>query len=226
MPLVVLALCLALGFSARAQEQKKLTYQLKFSPLALVDPNTPVVQFGPQVSLRRLAFSGEFGFTFPALQKMSMQRSDSLFIDQRHHKIRLETKYFLGPDKENWFFAANPYVSVEGFWVARTFRRYQDVVIREEGTYSYDYSDMSRNVLGSCFKFGIEPVVRRCWVLDIFGGFGVRRLAVSHQPEGLRMDPYQTFPLVVDAFTRADRREGTRYRPHLALGFKIGFLVN
>ncbi|MGV3639588.1 MAG: hypothetical protein ACO1NZ_03655 [Adhaeribacter sp.] len=194
---------------------------MKFSPLALLDLNTPVIQLGPQVSFRRFAISGEFGFAFPALQQMSMKRSDSMFVDQRHHKIRLETKYYLGVGKSNGFAEVNPYLSIEGFWVPRTFRRYNGLLGTDTGTYRYDYSDISRDVQGGCVKFGIEPMVYRRWLIDAFWGIGVRQIRVVHQAVGLE-------PEIIGwhLFSRADDREGTYYRPHLALGFKIGYVLN
>ncbi|MGV3502358.1 MAG: hypothetical protein ACO1O1_01535 [Adhaeribacter sp.] len=190
----------------------------------MLDPNTPVLQLGPQISFRRFAFSGEFGFTFPALEEIINKRYDSLFMDQRLHKIRLEAKCYLGPDKASGFFQLNPYIGLEGFWVSRRFRRYNEFIDIDTERYHFTYSDMSRDVQGACLKFGLEPVVYKRWSADVFGGLGVRQLSITHQAQGLSHYRESILEALFSA-ERADRREGTYYRPHLALGWKIAFAL-
>jgi hypothetical protein len=225
--IVLLLLWLGLPIFGWAQEQKAVSYQLKFSPLALLDPNTPVLQLGPQVNFKRYGLSAEFGLAFDGLAGLGRTREDSLFVDPAYYKVRTEAKYFLGRGKNNYA-AVNPYLSVEGFWVPRRFGRYNDVIFRAGGTYRYAYSDISRNVLGGCFKFGLEPVLYKRWILDAFFGLGVRRLMISHKPVGqVREIPSAIMPMLWWAgFRRIDQREGSFYRPHLAMGFKIGYVLN
>jgi hypothetical protein len=219
--LLLLTLCLCLNLVALAQEHKAVSYQLRFSPLALVDPNTPVLQLGGQVNFQRFAFSVEFGGAIEQVTRLGHKETDSLFLNHRYYKIRSEAKYFLAPKKDNGFSRLNPYLGLEGFWVPRRFRRYNDVIRREDGDFFYTYSDVSRNVLGGCLKFGLEPVVYKKWVIDAFIGAGIRRLSIGHQPAGRRPDPYSGLVFI----TRADQREGTSYRPHLAAGFKVGYVL-
>lgn len=223
----LLTWCFGKGLPAQAQDQQKkaVAYQLKFSPLALGDPNTPVLQLGPQVNYKRIAFSVEFGVPFDALTRTATEGRDSLFLDQRHYKVRTEVKYFLGRGKASTFASLNPYLSAEGFWVPRSFRRYNELLETAEGSYRFAYSDMSRNVLGGCIKTGLEPVIYKRWVLDMFWGLGIRQVRVTHQAVGLTPEHQGWVPVFFFKVNRVDRREGTFYRPHLAAGFKVGFVL-
>lgn len=223
----LLALGLGLSFPVLAQESKPVSCQLRFSPLALLDTNTPVLQLGGQVRVRRYALSAEYGL---ALNLLGTLPKDSMFKDPSYYKIRTEARYYLAWNKNNKFSRLYPYISLEGFWVPRQFRRYNDLLHKEDGTYRYTYSDISRNVRGGCIKFGLEPVVYKRWRLDGFWGLDIRQLKITHHPVGLEPDPQPNwvaaFFAAIFQANRIDQREGTFYRPHLAGGFKIGFALN
>ena len=112
-----------------------------------------------------------------------------------------------------------PYVSFEGFYTPKNYRKNSDWVIRNDEYFYYVYSDIRYRTLGFALKGGMEW--RPKWfVLDFFGGIGLRHLNIRHQTFAEQPEPDGHVP--ESAFRDWDRIDGRVNRLYIALGLKLG----
>jgi len=200
---------------------------MRFSPLALIDLGSPVIQMGGQVLMNDdIAFSLEGGLRFSQLADKLYNRESPVFQRHRYGKIRTEFKY-LFELKRNWFgigpYGRN-YLGLESFLIPMSYRNLKDYIYLDNKPYRYEYSDIKKNVLGLCLKSGREVPIGNHLILDNFLGIGVRRVKIDHKPVGMIEEPLyedENFGFGLSS----DREEGIFYRLHLAWGFKIGYII-
>ena len=138
---------------------RPINYQIRFSPLALIDPVSPVIQLGGQMLMKdHIAFSLEGGIRFSQIADKLYKREDPVFQRYRYGKIRTELKY-LFKLKRNWFgigpYGRN-YLGLENFLIPMRYRNSNDYIYLNNKPYRYEYSDIKKNILGSCLKSGRE----------------------------------------------------------------------
>ena len=222
--LLSLILATLLVTQATAQEFKKTSFQIRFSPLTLLDPRAAAIQVGLQATLKnQIGFSVDYGLPFKNLSKQLYTNPD-LQAEQHHFfKIRAEAKYFMPPSWITPVPNSKLYCSAEVFFSPEEYRKKDDWLLVDEAAYHYDYSEVNRQLLGFCLKVGIERIVGRKLVLDVFFGPGLRRVKVDHEPVNAVLREYD--PPVDFYIEPVDKREGTFNRLHLGLGFKAGFII-
>lgn len=202
----------ALGQSA----EEKIRFH--FAPLNFFDPITGVLQIGAQKNLHpRWALSLDHGFKMQTFHKLIME-GESDRKNYRYSKTKAEVKYFVSKKAT----VALPYLSVEGMYFPQKYVKENDELILNNTYYRYEYSDIKRTVWVTSLKFGLEAKLNN-FVLDQFFGLGVRRLSIAHQPVGLVELAY--FEETDVWFPPLDRNEGVFYRPHVSMGFKVGYII-
>lgn len=185
--LLLLILATLLTPQAAAQKLKNTSLQIRFSPLTILDPRAAAIQVGLQATLKnKLGFSVDYGVPFKNLTKQIYTNPDLQYEQHRFLKIRAEARYFM---PATWITAGpntKPYLSAEVFYSPEDYRKKDDWLLVDDAAYHYDYSDVNRRMLGFCFKVGLEHVVAKRLVLDVFAGPGLRRIKIEHEPSTLR----------------------------------------
>jgi len=212
---------------AQIQLPKPINYQIRFSPLALIDPGSPVIQLGGQMLMNdHIGFSLEGGHRYSQIADKLYNRESPVFQRHRYGKIRIEFKY-LFKLKRNWFgigpYGRN-YLGLESFIIPMSYRNLKDYIYLDNKPYRYEYSDIKKNILGWCLKSGREVPMGNHLILDNFLGIRVRRVKIDHKPIGLIEEALyeeKDFGFGLSS----DREEGIFYRLHLAWGFKIGYII-
>ncbi|QNF32022.1 hypothetical protein HUW51_04500 [Adhaeribacter swui] len=222
--LLLLILTALLSHQATAQESKNTSLQIRLSPLTILDPRAAAIQVGLQATLKnKLGFSVDYGLPFKSLTKQIYTNPDLQYEQHQFFKIRAEAKYFM---PATWVSAGQntkPYLSAEVFYSPEEYRKKDDWLLKDEEAYHYDYSEVNRRMLGFCLKVGLERVVAKKLVLDVFAGPGLRRIKIEHQPVSAELREYD--PPVDFYIEPVDKHEGTFTRLHIGLGFKIGFIL-
>jgi len=173
-----------------------------------------------------IAFSLEGGIRFSRIADKLYKREDPVFQQYRYGKIRTELKYLFRL-KRNWFgigLYGRNYLGLENFLIPMRYRNSNDYIYLDNKPYRYEYSDIKKNILGSCLKSGREVPIGNHLILDNFFGIGVRRVRIDHEPIGLIEEAlYEDKNFGFDL--SSNRENGVFYRLHLAWGFKIGYII-
>ena len=222
--LLSLSLATLLVTQATAQELKKTSLQIRFSPLTLLDPRAAAIQVGLQATVKnQMGFSVDYGLPFKNFTKQLYTNPDLHSEQHRFFKIRAEAKYFMPPSWITPSKNSKPYFSAEVFYSPEEYRKTDDWLLKDKEAYHYDYSDVNRRMHGLCLKAGLEYVVVKRLVFDVFAGPGFRRIKIEHQPFKAVLREYD--PPLDFYIEPVDKREGTFTRLHFALGFKVGFIL-
>ena len=217
----ILLICFLLSCSCCfCQNKTDRWFQLRIAPLNVLDPVTSVIQTGVEKRFgARMALSFDYGLRSNRL----FFASKSVHIDYRYHKYKAEFKYFFKTSNRHQRLTDNSYISVQGFYLPQHYRKENSWLWIGDKSYHYDYSNISRKVWVASVLLGNESTVGR-WVLDVYGGFGVRQIILQHQPfhtvESRIPERREWSPLPLDI------NEGTFYRPHIASGLKVGYILN
>ncbi|MDO6391120.1 hypothetical protein Q4E40_13355 [Pontibacter sp. BT731] len=202
------------AFGQRAEE--KIRFHI--APLNFFDPVTGVLQIGVQKNLhQRFALSIDHGFKMQTFRNLVMD-GESERKNYRYSKTKAELKYFVGQPRS----VASSYLSVEGMYFPQQYVKEKDQLVRNNISYRYEYSDITRTVWVTSLKYGVELKTNN-FVFDPFFGLGVRRLSIAHQPVGLV--EYEYFEESDVWFPPIDRKEGIFYRPHVSMGVKVGYII-
>lgn len=213
----VLFFLLSISSSAFGQlAEEKIRFHI--APLNFFDPITGVLQIGVQKNLhQRFALSLDHGFRMQTFRHL-MSDGESDRKKYKYSKTKAELKYFIGKNAS----VAFPYLSVEGMYFPQQYVKEKDHLVRNNISYRYEYSDITRTVWVTSLKYGVELKTNN-FVFDPFFGLGVRRLSIAHQPVGLV--EYEYFEETDVWFPPIDRKEGIFYRPHVSMGVKVGYII-
>lgn len=215
----LLLLLLLMSRSAFSQSDNR-HIRLHVAPLNLFDPLTGVLQVGIQKNFnQRIALSLDHGIKLDVFKYV---RDGTDREDYKYTKSKAELKYFIGLTSKDSSSTVFPYLSVEGMFFPQKYRKENSRLLREEGTFRYDYSNIKRTVWVASLKYGREKRYKRT-AFDFNIGIGVRRISIEHQTFGLVEEDE---PGLMHSFlSPIDTKEGVFYRPHISLGFKVGYSI-
>ena len=197
-------------------------FQVRIAPLNLFDPVTGVAQIGVEKRFSsRIGASFDYGVKF---NKLSFNAREYGRKDYRYSKYKAEIKYFFTTKNPNRSLRENLYLSIQAFYFPQHYRNENDWVVRNRESYHFDYSNISRKVAVASLLVGKEQVKGR-FVFDYYCGIGIRKLTISHQPFNLVKSELPMAKEWIN-LTPIDRYEGHFYRPHIAEGVKIGYVLN
>ncbi len=184
----------------------------KFAPLTLFDPYTPGISLGLEFQPLD-AFSIQFEYNIP-FAPLSFFNYNTGKIDHQTTRYRGELRFYPGRPDE----AAAYYIAAEGFYTAENYRRENSTLLRNNILYEFTNSNINRTVIGGAIKGGYQFSLNGYVMLDVFAGIGVRNVVLTHDASTL-------FPsaLLFDSRWGGDQREGEFWRPHIALGMRLGF---
>lgn len=184
----------------------------KIAPLTLFDPYTPGLSVGLEFQpIDQLGLQFEYNLPFEALAFFNYNEGKR---DHTTRRMRGELRYYPGKQFSN----KAHYLALEGFAVTENYYRENSTLFRNGALYNFVRSDIERQVRGFALKGGYQFVVNYHLMIDVFGGLGMRQVQITHQTSEL----FPT-PLLFDERWGGDQREGTFYRPHLALGVRLGW---
>lgn len=196
--------------------------QLRIAPLNIIDPATGVIQVGVQKKFTsRWALSFDYGLRFNNLifQDIKKERKE-----YRYSKSKAEIKYFFKSKTRYTSKGDDMYIALQGFYFPQQYRKDNSWLIRNRTSYQYSYSNISRNVAVASVLMGGEHVRGRL-ITDYYVGLGIRKMTIRHQPVNMvarqRLESKEWVNI-----TPVDHNEGIFYRPHYAIGFKIGYILN
>ena len=213
------AALLVLATGAQAQSDSVEILRVHIAPLNLADPWTGVIQVGVQKRFtERLAASLNYGLRCRVASRYQNEEREHY----RYYKAKAELKYFLFLRRYNYTNFSHPYLAVQAFYFPQHYRKYNEWLLTTGKDYRYEYSDIDRIVSVASLLAGGE-VVRDRMVMDFYFGGGVRRIRIRHHMTGAVEAGYSEPADWGGAFL--DRWEGTTYRPHLVLGFKVGYSI-
>ncbi|SIT79768.1 hypothetical protein [Pontibacter indicus] len=188
------------------------------APLNFLDPISGVLQVGVQKNLsQRFALSMDHGFKLQTFRKI-MSEGESERKNYKYSKTKAELKYFMSDAASE----VRSYIAVEGMYFPQEYEKEHDYLIKNGTSYRYESSQIDRTVWTTSLKYGVEVKVNN-FVIDPFLGLGVRRLSIEHQPVGLLED--ELYAPTDLWFPPIDRKEGVFYRPHVAMGVKVGYVI-
>ena len=217
-------LLLLIGEKGECQYNENKIFQLHIAPLNVFTPYTGVVQAGFQKRFnQRFALAVDYGFKF---RNLSIYSKNDGRLNYTYYTVKGEVKYFIALNKKNKSDFANPYFSLQGFYLHQQYDRENGWLYTNNKSYHYDRSTISRNAVVASLLIGDERVKKRM-LLDYYIGLGIRKIRVDHHKTTGAVEAQRSFP--VEYFGRRigiDEQEGTFYRPHLAWGFKLGYIFN
>lgn len=213
-----LLLLLLMSKSAFSQSDNR-HIRLHVAPLNLFDPVSGVLQVGIQKNFnQRIALSLDHGIKLDVFKYV---RDGTDREDYKYTKSKAELKYFIGLKSKDSSSTVFPYLSVEGMFFPQKYRKENSRIFREEGSFWYDYSNIKRTVWVASIKYGREKRYKRT-AFDFNMGIGVRRMSIEHQAFGLVKDLLEPRGYFLPPI---DTKEGVFYRPHVSLGFKVGYVI-
>lgn len=199
--------------TAQGQWKRDITEMLipKMAPLTLFDPNTPGFSIGLEFQPHD-NFSVQFEYNIP-FDALAFFNYNTGKINHQTQRYRGEVRLYPGYPSE----AAAWYLAAEGFVTTEKYERENSTLFRDGQLFSFPRGDVQREVFGGALKYGYQFTLNYHFVIDVFGGLGIRQVSITHQPDAL-------FPseLLFDERWGGDQREGTFLRLHLALGMRIG----
>ena len=205
------------------QYNENKIFQVRIAPLNAFTPNAEVLQWGMQKRFnQRLALAADYGFKF---RTFSLGSKNGGRLNYHYYTAKGEVKYFfaLRQNKRSGF--TNPYFSIQGFYFPQKYDNKNGWLYLNNKSYHYDRSTITRNVAVSSLLIGDEHVTKRM-VIDYYIGAGVRKITIHHHNTIGAVEGRRSFPAEIGGGIRIDEKEGNFYRPHLALGFKLGYILN
>jgi len=212
---VVLSFALSFALLSHVQGQMKYAWNEMFipkiAPLTLFDPYTPGISLGLEFQPFDAA-SIQFEYNIP-LSELSFFNYNAGKLNHQTTRFRGEFRYYPGRPDE----AAAYYLAAEGFFTAENYSRENGTLLRNDVLYNFTTSNINRTVIGGAIKAGYQFSLSGFLMLDVFAGIGVRNVLITHQPNAL-----YTSALSFDSRWGGDQREGEFWRPHIALGVRLG----
>lgn len=189
--------------------EKKLL--IKTSPLALLDPETLVIQGGIEYFISpKFSIQSELGinggiFGIPA----GRSKNEDFKLWRSKNELK--------------FHAKNYYWGLELFFVDKDFIRTDDYFFDSNSTTWYNKAHIDFQVLGTGLKFGKQKYISENLLLDSFLGIGIRSryrkiTMLEISPNQEQEDEY---------FLSSDRYRinGRDYVPQFTMGIKVGILT-
>ena len=201
------------NMSGLAQQTLELDNQLIFktSPLALLEPETIVIQggieyfFSPKFSIQSEigVNGGIFGIN------SSAGKNEDFRLWRTKNELKFHTK------KHYW--------GLELFFVKKDFIRTEDYLSDYNAKIWYNKAKVDFQVLGTGLKFGKQKYVSKNLLLDTFFGIGIR--SRYRKVNILEVAPNQDKEDEYFLASNRYRFNGWDYIPHFTLGIKVGFLA-
>ncbi|UZD21011.1 DUF3575 domain-containing protein [Algoriphagus halophytocola] len=203
---------LLFAFFAQAQRNLNLEDRLliKVSPLALLEPETIVIQGGIEYFFSsKFSIQTELGvnggiFGIPS----GRGKNEDFNLWKSKSELKFHTK--------------NHYWGLELFFVNKAFIRTDDYFFDSNTKIWYNKAHIDFQVLGSGLKFGKQQFISQNLLLDSFIGVGFR--SRNREINLLELSPVQE--VEEEYFLSSDRYRfnGKDYIPHITIGIKVGVL--
>lgn len=178
--LLVTVIVFSLSIFARAQTDK---VSIKFAPLALIDEiSLPTIQGGVEFRLsKHFSWYNEVGIKY---RKCVNERSDTPFVASNGYKIKSELRYYFKDTKAGLF--NEP---VGGFYVGGNLFFINDnrntkityYPNKDSSTTKQDAFGVHKKVLGLNLIGGFQHSVYKNFLIDFYGGIGVRIRMVTNE---------------------------------------------
>jgi hypothetical protein len=187
---------------------------IKFTPLSLVDPLTPALQFG--VEYIPGALQNRIGLQFDYGYNLALFRDKGSWVqeDTDYHKFRSEIRGYLGKKRSR-----GVYLALEGFYI------HQDIFLKDQGytdiygqDYSFDAAEVLNTVKGFALKTGNNFYFGKRWNVDFYTGFGFRYVTTKYQTQGREE---ANFFKIIPLDHKQEKDNFRRF--HLAFNFKVGY---
>ncbi|MGZ8551499.1 MAG: hypothetical protein ACXWV2_12590 [Chitinophagaceae bacterium] len=219
-PFIILLLIILPAIVQAQDTVKTVKYPQRYRAVkigtgALIGTN-PVVQFGYEKRVNRLALQFGTGFCFPEHYVID----DTIRGNSYAYTLRLEgRKYRLAPATRKNFYMAGELFFTN--YKIPTLGRFYDT-IKINSYYTDDYL-MYKRVLGTALKFGIEQRFLRHFLFDISIGFGIRG---TYTKQRGRTDPKDDFASRHPSVASADSELGYGGSIVVPANFSLGYVFD
>ena len=225
--ILALFVVLFLAGSAEAQPGKVI---LKFCPPALIDiVSMPTIQGGVEVKLpHRMSWYTEAGIKY-----LNFPKPDTSFIGSGGFKLKTEIRYYLLPSKRYRGYNIpakedGQYVAVNAFYNYNTYNTQINYFLnKDNSTPRKDCFGVRKKVYGLNGVLGWERAFSGRWIVDVYGGVGVRFRYVNTVNKEFNADRdellHATDLNVRDISNKVDSKDGFSSTANLTLGFRIGY---
>ncbi len=206
---------------AQTDSTQKHPLILKIAPLALLDPQTPVLLVGMEYIFHsHWGLEGNIGvnpFVTNATKPVDtyVRFDDHPSYNQYQLKLKSEVRYYLSKKRtpKGVYFALEMYyvfVRAERDDFHYQYEKVANIV------YEYDHARIIKNLFGNNLKFGGQVMGRR-FGMDMFVGVGYRISSTHYKTRNRSIDASG-----VNSFGKIENTEvaGTHIWPNLSLGFK------
>lgn len=213
--LIFSLLILSLESFGQTQTLKKKTVVVKFSPLCLVDPNYPAIQFGAEFRINNsLSYQQELGYITRDIYK---NPSDTI-TSGKGFKIRGEIRKYALIDRED----ANMdglYTAIEVFYTYTYFYR-QGTFIGDQGDECKDIYKVNKHVIGMNGKIGYQKIFSSGITIDIYIGIGAKYRKITHLEKDCDS---KTIKYHADYLFAGAEMEGEKIVPNIPMSIKFGY---
>lgn len=188
---------------------------VKWAPLNLLDPVYPALQLGVEFYLKdRWSLEQSLGGCLNCNRKGTATHMLP-YVDAL--KIRTQGRYYLKKDRKELL--GGSYFGGEVYYVWGQYQREAFFVENEGGDNCFDSFGVNRRAMGGNILYGYQLITKRGFVLDAFGGVGLRQERVNHSdricPGVIESTPDCLFCGLHDA--------KNQWRPAVVLGVKVGW---
>jgi len=219
-----------LAGSALAQPGQPGKVIVKFCPPALIDIVTmPTIQGGVEVKLpHRLSWYTEAGIKY-----LNIDKPDTSFIGSGGFKLKTEIRCYLLPSKRYRRYNLpakedGQYVAVNAFYNYDTYNTQINYSLNKDNTTPRkDCFGVRKKVYGLNGVLGWERAYSGRWMLDVYGGVGVRFRYVNTASKEFNPDRDELLHgidlNIHDIRNKVDSKDGFSSTANLTLGFRIGY---
>ena len=176
---IISVLTLSLFFLLGSAQSEKVS--IKIHPLSLLDEvSMPTIQGGIEIKLsNHISWYNEVGIKY---RKCINELSDTPFVDSRGYKLKTEIRYYLKGIKMGLF--KEP---VSGFYVGGNIffnNDYHNTKVsyfeaKDSSMTKQDAFGVHKKVFGINFLIGYQTSIYRNFLIDIYGGLGIRMRMVN-----------------------------------------------
>ncbi len=222
--ITILLILIFSSFLVMSQERMQvLNYQLKLSPIRLVDPINP----GFELSLER-SFKGSWSTQVSVAYIADLFKTATYFEQMNGYRFGLEQKYFVLNTR-----IVRPYAAVEAIFYHVTFKASEkfennQLFLNEEGYEERRYRSYTdtfsvyKNTFTLNTKIGVQ-VLLNSLVLEAYVGLGLKYRAVEHGDRQYPEDKLVRYDTWIPSPKLMAVSEGRYFTLSVPLNVKIGY---
>jgi hypothetical protein len=200
------------------------TILLKTHLLAPIDLfSFPTIQFSLEKRWKnQFSLAGEVGYQFYDLRSKCLNAKDSMLVHPSGFKVNLEVRrYHLIPE-----ISKNTYLALNFYYRRNNYNACYHYFMNNDPKEHIDFFEVERQQWGIDLTLGLQPVLLKKFVLDMYLGFGIKNRIVKNFNREYNYSPYDNIPTDNVLFPDRHFSESSGRRFNLSMGIRLGFQFN